>query len=206
VAPSLRIKMVKKTSTLGGCGEHFKEVGRALSFLRRNEHFTNLAFICCPLPDSDSGGGGKGGGGRKGGAAAVAAKVKMVHCHRELFAPHSKLLANLFAISELRDPSGVVCINLEGVEGVVVEKLVDYLYLGQATVKAATKEALQQLCGMLEMDIVLPEPISSESSEEDVPMSPPPPKSPAKKAFPSEPGGGRKERRQKGISCGCHRI
>jgi len=65
--------------------------------------------------------------------------------------------------------SDCVFITLDGAEELAVEKLVEYLYLGQTTINKNLEKGLEDLVKRLELDISLdPAPISESSSENDI--------------------------------------
>ena len=96
-----------------------------MTYLRKNERSVNLVFYC----------GGGGGGSAKNPEGLEPKKFKQVKLHREIIGQHSKLIPELVDISEARDPSGTVSITLDPeIDPNAVEKLAEYLYLGQTTV------------------------------------------------------------------------
>lgn len=153
----LLIKMVRKNrATVGDAPGHFRELRGQLTYLRKNERFVNLVFYC-------------GGASAKSPDGVDTKKFKQVKLHREIVKEHSKLLKTLIDISETRDPSGTVSITIDPeVEPNTVEKLMEYLYLGQTTVgNHAVKASIDELCAILGMDFKMPDPsFSSEDSEE----------------------------------------
>lgn len=125
--------------------EHFKNVGLSLSFLRKAAEFTDLHFVC-QAKDKKS--------------------FKRVQCHKAMFGPRSPLLSKIFQIANEKDPSGTVTVNLDGIDFVTMEKIIEYLYLGQTTVKKAQKLLMGEAIRVLGLDIELRDDKFSSSSSD----------------------------------------
>jgi hypothetical protein len=62
-----------------------QDVNRSLSFLRKDERFCDLAFVCHP-PEAVTG-------------SSKAKKPKRIYAHQAVFQPHSELIRDLVDIA-----------------------------------------------------------------------------------------------------------
>ena len=131
----------------------FQDVTRDLRFQLRREKDTDVRFICGDFLCEE----GEG-------------SVSVVRCHRAVIAGHSKMLKNLFGISSIQQPGQEVHISMPEVEAKWMEKLVEYIYLGQTTlVGRGAKGEIQRICkqlGMEKLEVEMKE--EEEESEDEV--------------------------------------
>jgi len=132
--------------------EHFQDVSRALSFLRKCEAQTDLRFVMAANRKSSK---------LKDGGSGI------VFAHKAIFARHSALLTEIFNIAEKKQPGQEVFINVPDVDALVMEKLVQYLYLGQTTTSKEVRGNIESLCQTLGLKISLDTDESVTNSDSD---------------------------------------
>merc|ERR1712083_847135 len=138
------ITMTKKKNRLVLNEDEQRDINRSLSFMRNNERFSDLRFIC-----ND--------------------KV-IVNAHSELFRQASAFLADLFEIAQEKQPYETVFLSLADTESKVITKLVQAMYLGQTTVTKKEQSELQSVIEVLgmKMPLVTKEDTETEESEPEV--------------------------------------
>merc|ERR1711962_559171 len=100
--------MKKKLNKLVLNDDEQKDINRSLSFMRNNERFSDLRFIC-----NDK---------------------TIVNAHSEIFRQASPFMATLFKIAKEKQPYENVFVSMAETESKVITKLVQAMYLGQTTV------------------------------------------------------------------------
>ena len=64
-------------------------------------------------------------------------------------------------------PGHEVFVHLPDVDVIVMEKLVQYLYLGQTTTSKAVRDQIENLCKMLRLEISLDTDVSANNTDSD---------------------------------------
>merc|ERR1711962_194168 len=132
--------MKKKLNKLVLNDDEQKDINRSLSFMRNNERFSDLRFIC-----NDK---------------------TIVNAHSEIFRQASPFMATLFKIAKEKQPYENVFVSMAETESKVITKLVQAMYLGQTTVTKKEESELQTVIKLLGMKMPLNSKEDTETEEE----------------------------------------
>jgi len=108
-----------------------RSIGISLNQLRQETRFTDLVFICHQNSHS----------------------VVAIHAHQVIFSALSTKLKNLFDIANHIQPYEQVMVTLDSVNSTIMEKLVEYIYIGETKANINEQLELIKLCSLLKLNV-----------------------------------------------------